>query len=61
MQYIMDQNSTIVTKLNQQLPVAELFKYYFASSNPIETWKTDRIKKSYWNLEKKLTLQQVRH
>ncbi len=38
-QSILNKNSKIIAELNQKVPLNDLFKYYFAGSNPLENRK----------------------
>lgn len=64
-QSITDKESEIILKINDKIPIIELFKYYFAGSNPLEDWKDRPNKdqlmefKNEIDLATKLTLEMV--
>ncbi len=55
-QSILDKDNRIITELNQKMPIAELFKYYFAGSNPLENWKNRPNKKQLLEYKNEIDL-----
>lgn len=55
-QSIMDKDSGIIYEINKKVPINDLFKYYFAGSNPLEIWKNRPNKNQLLKLRNEIDL-----
>lgn len=55
-QSILDKDHKIIVNINTKLPIPDLFKYYFAGSNPKESWKNRPDKKQLLEFGKEIDI-----